>query len=270
MGLHFTTGVMALLVSIHPPLPVFSNGFSDSGLGPWTPSYTWAPEGYAGGDMSSWWLNPGYAPTSAQNTDPFSVKDGMLSIGIKPTPSNVKSSDVGGRPYVSGLLQTHLSFSQRYGYFEITAKMSAAKGTMSAFWLLPASGAWPPEIDVVEVLANHPTLLATSAHTGPDTLLQGFASVPDMTAAFHTYGMDWEEQTITWYFDGQQVFQIPTPADMHQPMYMLMDVSAGTVGSWEGQPPTGQETGAMQVKAVTVYQSNPYTYIAPRRPVAVR
>ena len=94
----------------------------------------------------------------------------MQTLATAVSYTHLKSSDVGGRPYVSGLLQTHLSFSQRYGYFEITAKMSAAKGTMSAFWLLPASGAWPPEIDVVEVLANHPTLLATSAHTGPDTV----------------------------------------------------------------------------------------------------
>ena len=48
-----------------------------------------------------------------------------------------------------------------------------------------------------------------------------------MTTGFHTYGVDWEPDTITWYFDGQKVFQTATPIDLNKPMYMIADLAVG-------------------------------------------
>jgi beta-glucanase (GH16 family) len=233
----------------------FWNGTS----GTWQTSYSWSPDGYAGSDMSSWFVNPMYGPTSTADANPYSVVDGVLKLGIIARPSDVASSSVGGENYLSGLMTTYPSFSQEYGYFEMDAEMSAAPGTMSAFWLLPTSGAWPPEIDIAEVLANNPTTLATTAHTATQAAqLQGLTTVSNMTTSFNTYAVDWEANTITWYFDNTEVYQIPTPADMHQPMYILLDTAAGTSGSWEGAPSTGLPA-AMQVDWVRVYDSNPNT-----------
>ena len=45
---------------------------------------------------------------------------------------------------------------------------------------------------------------------------------------YHTYGMDWEPNTLTFYVDGQETGSIPTPSDMHSPMYMLADLAIQT------------------------------------------
>ncbi|MGD0104567.1 MAG: glycoside hydrolase family 16 protein, partial [Rhodopila sp.] len=237
--------------------------------GTWQPSYFWSPDGYAASDMSSWFVNPGYGPTSAADADPYSIVNGNLDIAVMPTPADVASPAVGGQSYVSGMLTTYPSFPQEYGYFEINAEMSSAPGTMSAFWLLPTSGAWPPEIDIAEVLANDPTMLVTTAHTSTlSSQEQGLTTVSNMTTGFNTYAVDWEANTITWYFNGQQVYQIATPADMHQPMYIVVDTAAGTSNSWEGAPTSGSETGAMQINYIHVYSSDPYTSAAAPAPVA--
>ncbi len=55
-----------------------------------------------------------------------------------------------------------------------------------------------------------------------------------MSTAMHTYGVDWQKDKLTFYFDGQQVFQTATPADMHKPMYMLANLAVG--GYWPGDP----------------------------------
>jgi beta-glucanase (GH16 family) len=227
--------------------------------GTWQTSYSWAPDGYTAADMSSWFASPTYAATSAPDDSPYSIVNGVLSIGVIPLPADLSPAAVGGANYLSGLLTTDHSFSQEYGYFEMNAEMSGAPGTMSAFWLLPADGAWPPEIDIAEVLGNDPTMLATTAHTADQSAqLQQLTTVPNMTQGFHTYAVDWEANTVTWYFDNQEVYQIATPSDMHQPMYVLLDTAAGKSSSWEGAPSAGLPS-AMQVNWVRVYDSDPYT-----------
>lgn len=66
--------------------------------------------------------------------------------------------------YRSGLITTQNLFTQRHGYFEMRAKLPAGRGLWPAFWLLPAGGGWPPEIDVMEVLGHEPDTLHTSVH----------------------------------------------------------------------------------------------------------
>src|SRR5690348_5698054 len=116
--------------------------------GTWQPAYSWSPNGYVSGDSTSWFVNPNYGPTSSPDANPFSDSNGVLSINFKPTPSDVSSSAVGGAPFLSGQLETEPTFSQTYGYFDMRAQLPSGAGLNSAFWLLPESGAWPPELDV--------------------------------------------------------------------------------------------------------------------------
>jgi beta-glucanase (GH16 family) len=46
--------------------------------------------------------------------------------------------------------------------------------------------------------------------------------------------MQWDAKNITWYLDGKQTYQIATPADMHKPMYVLVQLAVG--GKWPGSP----------------------------------
>jgi beta-glucanase (GH16 family) len=227
--------------------------------GTWQPAYSWAPNGTTDSTMTSWTMSPTWGPTSAADANVYSVNNGALSIGFKPTPADVNRNDIGGQQFMSGQLTTHRSFSQLYGYFEANMKLPAAAGLNSAFWLLPADGSWPPELDVVELLGNNPTTSVMTAHSqasGTHTANPHWTDISDASQAFHSYGVDWEPDKLTWYLDGKQVAQENTPADMNKPMYLLLDTLSGTSGSWIGAPNPG-ETAQMDINYVRAYSSNP-------------
>jgi beta-glucanase (GH16 family) len=224
--------------------------------GTWQYVYSWSSNGYdCGGD---WLVNPTWGPTSAANTNPYAISNGVLSVGLLPTPASVLPS-VNNQPFLSGQIETQQSFSQLYGYFEISAKIPGTPGLNSAFWLLPENGAWPPELDVFEILGKEPDVFYMTSHYGANNATtQSVAKIPNPTTTFNTYAVDWERDYITWYLNGKQVAQQPTPASMNVPMYMLIDTAAGTSDSWQGKPAVGA-TGQMLVDWVHVYTSNPYT-----------
>ena len=175
---------------------------------------------------------------------PFSDTNGALDITAAPT------SALPGASYTSGGLTTAASFAQTYGYFEINAELPAGAGMWPAFWLLPLNHDGT-EIDSPEVLGNDPNTIYLSAHSTPANYTTLAVQGPNTSTGFHTYGVDWEPTTITYYLDGNDVGSIPTPADMDTPMYMLLDLAVGTAGSWSGAA-TG-ETGQLLVNWVQVF-----------------
>ena len=239
--------------------PTFDDEFNtlslDNGTtGTWMPSIFYNPNGSTDPSISSWEVNPLWGPTSSPEANVYSVNNGVLSMAIKPTPASV-SAAVNNTPFLAGELTTYHSFSQTYGYFEMNAKLASGAGTISAFWLLPVDGSWPPELDAVEVLGNDPTTLVMTSHSSGATTPH-WATIPDPAKAFHTYGVDWQPDKITWYFDGKQMAQQDTPADMNKPMYMLLDTMTGTSSSWVGAPNAGTTT-KMEIDYVRAYASKP-------------
>ena len=144
------------------------------------------------------------------------------------------------------MLNTYSSFSQTYGYFEIRADMPTDRGAWPAFWLLPEDGSWPPELDVIEMRGQNPNTLIMSTHsnaTGEQTSVINNVSVPS-TEGFHTYGVLWDAEHITWYFDDVAVAQTDTPDDMHDPMYMVVNLA---VGGMAGTPSAGDFSDGSQM-----------------------
>jgi beta-glucanase (GH16 family) len=227
--------------------------------GTWSPAFSYSPNGSTDSSLSSYQVNPLYGPTSASDANVYSVGGGVLSMAIKPTPADV--SGTVSKPFIAGQLLTDRSFSQTYGYFEMNAKLSNAAGVVSGFWLLPADGSWPPELDVAEVVGSNPKTLTETSHSSSGTTPH-WTDVPDTSQAFHTYAVDWEPDKLTWYFDDKQVAQQNTPADMNKPMYMLLSTVVGTSSTWAGAPTPG-ETGQMQVDYVRAYSHNPNAAAAP-------
>lgn len=174
--------------------------------------------------------------TTSLNIDPFRLANGKLEIVAEPLKEELRQF-TWGRSYTSGLLTTKASFSQTYGLFEIRAKLPKGKGLWPAFWLLPENRAWPPEIDVLEVLGDNTKKLYVSWHSnvgGKHTADSKAIDVPDMSEDFHTYSVVWEKDTLMWFFDDVQVASRPTPEDFHLPMYMLINLAVG--GGWPGSP----------------------------------
>jgi beta-glucanase (GH16 family) len=72
------------------------------------------------------------------------------------------------------------------------------------------------------------------------------------TEGFHNYGLLWTEDELVWYFDDVEVFRTDTPADMHDPMYMLANLA---VGGTAGTPTDGLATPAeMQIDYIRAYE----------------
>ena len=236
----------------------FSDDFNSLSLhqgtqGTWDAKYWWAPD--KGSSMTGelqWYVNPLYGPTASAN--PFSVSNGVLTISAKPTPDSLKSL-LEGHDYTSGILNTHSTFSQTYGYFEMRAEMPHDQGTWPAFWLLPEDGSWPPELDVVEMRGQDPNTVNATVHsnaTGQHTMQTIPVQVPS-TDGFHNYGVLWDQDQIVWYFDDVAIAHAATPADMHSPMYMLVDQA---VGGTAGTPTDSLKDSEMKIDYIKAYQLN--------------
>ncbi|ACG77706.1 endo-1,3-1,4-beta glycanase [Phenylobacterium zucineum HLK1] len=160
---------------------------------------------------------------------PFSQAGGVLTITARAS----ANPEIFGYGYTSGLISTKPSFAQTYGYFEMRADLPDAAGAWPAFWLLPADGSWPPELDVMEALTHDPRGTWTTQHSS----IGGHASsgqlnyTPDTADGFHTYGALWGPGEIVWYVDNVEVFRSATPADMHKPMFMIANLA---LGGWGG------------------------------------
>ena len=181
---------------------------------------------------------------------PFvSNADGTLSILAKPS----TNSEIFGYNYTSGLITTKQTFAQTYGYFEMRANLPHAAGAWPAFWLLPADGSWPPELDVMETLSADPNATFTTAHsnaTGAHTSQGAMAFVPDTSDGFHTYGVLWTPTDLTWYVDKLAVFHTTTPTDMNKPMFMLANMA---LGGWSGAVDRAALPAEMKIDFIHAY-----------------
>jgi beta-glucanase (GH16 family) len=144
-------------------------------------------------------------------------------------------------PYCSGVLTSRTRFFQRYGYFEMRARLPHGRGLWPAFWLLPKGGGWPPEIDVMEVLGHDPATLYASVHwkaQGNESITNK-AHTADLSAGFHIYGLSWHPDLLRWYVDGMEVARTSTPPGLDKPMYLLVNLAVGGKKSWPGAPDAG-------------------------------
>lgn len=168
--------------------------------------------------------------------DPFSLNNGVLTMRAAPAAKDILPY-LDGKTYTSGMISTAPTFTQTYGYFEMRAQLPAGQGIWPAFWMMAADKSWPPELDIMEVLGKDPFTLYSSAHTnqtGSHTWETVTAKTPDVSAGMHTYGMEWNAQAITYYFDGQKIGSIATPSDLHKPMYLIANLAVGS--PWPGYP----------------------------------
>jgi hypothetical protein len=147
----------------------------------WAPHYAggaaWPEARYWGGDGSDFrrktscngeqqiYVDPRYGgrETTPLGLDPFKVKDGILSIVASRTPA-VAETVLFNNEYISGILTTQSRFSQKYGYFEMRAKIPVGVGVWPAFWMLADDGGWPPEVDIMEGRGQRPGDIAMTTH----------------------------------------------------------------------------------------------------------
>ena len=155
-------------------------------------------------------------------------------------------------PYTSGMIESSGKFSQLYGYYEARMQVPAYQGFWPAFWLLPESGAWPPEIDTLELgqsgdfttarMTNHFGVSGSGSYDSQTWSNPGTA----FGSALHTFGVNWEPGSLTFYIDGTLRATINAPSCpatgsvggsgpeciSSVPMYVLANLAVG--GSYTG------------------------------------
>jgi beta-glucanase (GH16 family) len=264
-------------ISLHR---TFHDDFDEHPLksGLWVPHYAggaaWPEANYWGGEGSALkrqtkangeqqiYVDPRYAgrASSPLGLDPFRIRNGVLSIVASRTPPELKPV-LFDNLYVSGVLTTQASFSQKLGYFEIRAKVPHGTGVWPAFWMLANDGGWPPEIDVLEgrgqrpgdlVMTTHWRIPSTQKieHCGFDFLLA------DASLEFHDYGILWLPDRLIYFIDRKPVSDIKVPVGFDDPMYMIVNLAMGSkwfggVGVVDGMSPDMVE---FEIDRISAYQ----------------
>ncbi|MEM9018085.1 MAG: glycoside hydrolase family 16 protein, partial [Verrucomicrobiota bacterium] len=157
----------------------------------WTPKDPWGVE--RNEELQGYWIKA------------FHVSEGILKIRAENKPSFYDGEK---RLYRSGMMSTTRKFSQRFGRFEIRCRVPSGKGLWPAFWLLPEPPAWPPEIDVFEILGHETDRVYLTHHWthpenpgGESDSQTGEFKGPDFAREFHTFAIEWEKNEIRWYVD---------------------------------------------------------------------
>jgi hypothetical protein len=165
--------------------------------------------------------------------DPFEIVDGgVLRIIANPVDEKLRKN-IWDREYTSGVITSLGSFSQRYGVFEMRARSPKGKGLWPAFWLLNQNLDYPPEIDVMEIVAWDVFSFHTSIK-GDRIDVGTTVTTPDLSADYHTYTVDWGPKETIFYLDDREVSRSPTPPDVNKPMYVIANLAIG--GDWAQTP----------------------------------
>jgi beta-glucanase (GH16 family) len=247
-------------VPLRKGTPTFADEFDRLDLQKWQTVFPWGLRRIGNGDVQIY-TDASFIAGHPGLISPFSIGNGILTIQATRVPGAM-AYQVGGR-YTSGMLCTANTFLQRYGLFEIRTRLPYGRGMWPAFWLIekkPDFAPPPPEIDVFELVGSEPTTLYATVHThrngltGPDKGIGFKIPVSDMTKAFHTYSVFWNEKHVAFYFDDQKVAHVPTPIDMHNPMYMIVNLA---IGGWSGaasQPDSSTKFPAkMEIDYIRAY-----------------
>lgn len=215
-------------------------------------------------DQSKWsfeqqgpgWVNDELQNYTGNRTENARVENGSLIL-------EARIDYYQGHKYSSARLHSNGKMSIHQGRMEFRAKLPGGKGTWPALWMMPSDifrhattcsaqtgwtqdcDAWPNsgEIDVMEYVGYDPGVIHGSAHTKNANFKSGgnFTShinISNETDQFHTYAIEWRENTIEWFVDDQSYGLLNKPNDswedwpFDQPFYAIMNIAVG--GSWGG------------------------------------
>ena len=163
----------------------------------------------------------------------------------------------GSGSYTSARLRTKGLGDWKYGRFEMRAKLPQGQGSWPAFWMLPTEwvyGGWPlsGEIDILETVnlkvGGEDRIHGTLHYGGsrPENKYTGEAyRIPagdNPADGFHTYAVEWEQDEIRWYLDGDHyatqtsagwytLAALENPrAPFDQPFHLILNFAVG--GDW--------------------------------------
>ena len=165
-----------------------------------------------------------------------------------------KKETRGGQAWTSASLWTKQAFS--CGYFECRYRYGAATGLNNSFWLMTQGGTTNTpgrfEIDINE--GHHPNSVNMNIHNWSGEHWSASKSWKakghDLSQEFHVYGLEWNENELVWFFDGQEIRR-ETNVLCHGPAPVLL---SSAVIRWAGEVSDRIDGTSMDVDYVRVYQ----------------
>ena len=161
------------------------------------------------------------------------------------------ASPVSGKSYLSARLESKATFGPGQ-YYEARIDLPSGKGMWPAFWLNANAVQWPlgGEIDVMENKGSLPGDVSSAFHyqknPGP-CCSQHFYVVKDyipspavnFQAGFHTYGVDWETNSLKFYVDSHLFFTVNENSAMSDANFttaknIILNLAVG--GDFDGDP----------------------------------
>lgn len=157
-----------------------------------------------------------WTPSNTPTTTNFSLQDYLPSqISVADGNMTILSEDIWsrGRLYRSGLIKS--TALQKYGRWDIRAKLPTSTGMWPAIWLL-SDAPWPSEgeIDIMENRGDEPNLTSSAFHYGingggqfeHNFVTQEQTALHDGTPQnyhneFHTYSVEWDPDQIRFFVD---------------------------------------------------------------------
>lgn len=190
------------------------------------------------------------------------VDSGILTI-------EARKETIDSNSYTSARLVTKGKGDWKHAKIEVKAKLPKGRGTWPAIWMLASTTPleWPAdgEIDIMEHVGFNPGHIHFTIHTKKYNHVIGTQKsdtlfVPDAMDAFHVYAVQWNEQSMQWFVDGKQVFEVTNDGTgkdawpFDQPFHLLLNIAIG--GNWGGQKGVDDSIfpQKMLVDYVRVYQ----------------
>lgn len=181
-----------------------------------------------------------------------------------------RRENMGKRKYTSARLTTKNKGDWKYGLVEVRAKLPSGRGTWPAIWMLPTKnkyGGWPKsgEIDIMEHVGYNVDSIFGTIHTETynhtkSTHKGKSMTVKDSETAFHTYGINWTEESIQFFVDDEIYFTFRNdevtsdewPFD--QVFHLALNVAVG--GTWGGRKGINNDIfpQKMEVDYIRVYE----------------
>lgn len=155
-----------------------------------------------------------------------------------------------GDAYTSSRIKTQGKVSFESGRIEARMKLPEGQGIWPAFWMLGeniASAGWPScgEIDIMEMVGGtsdrNKTVHGAMHWDSNGHVYKGGKKIyyKKLSEDFHVYGIDWNENDISWYFDGVLYHRESLSSEDKSELkgkeyFLILNLAVG--GRWPGYP----------------------------------
>jgi beta-glucanase (GH16 family) len=169
-----------------------------------------------------------------------SVGGGKLHLVMKKQEVPEMPKDKGYHTYTSAAVQSKTKV--KYGYFEVKCRPMKSHGS-SSFWFYHNTPEMWTEIDVFEIGGGAPGFerrynmnvhVFRTPTESKHWSKHGMWEAPSNLAHdYHVYGLQWDRERITWYFDGVPVRWVE---NTHWHQALTLNFDSETMPKWFGLP----------------------------------